>query len=140
MDLEIQEHAQNCISQSNNIQKATFQDLRNVTESFVSFVRFNISTTEINKIYNAYENGFKLEIHFRRTLEKLGVKTVETAIHLISSTTQSYTIMFIILTSERLFLLVYTVFKKSAGIYLIQDYKSSKSRKSSKLTSKHFKT
>lgn len=117
MDLKIQERAQNRISQGNKIQNATFQDLRNVIESFVSYVRFNISTIEIDQIDNAYKNGFKLEIHFRRTLEKSGVKTVETAIHPIQSTIQSYTVMSIILISERLFLLIYIVLKQSAGIF-----------------------
>ena len=129
----------------------TFEDIdniKNIAESFVSRVKSNIPAVGVEEIYNADESGFNLEIHSGRTLAKLGVKTVETTIQSVSSTTHSYTIMPIISASGRFPSPLYIILKESTGtlgpivqrtlfrpvnIYI-------GASKSGKFTSEHFKT
>ena len=45
-------------------------NLKDVAQSFVLNVRFNIPAIGVEEIYNTDENSFNLEIHFGRTLTK----------------------------------------------------------------------
>lgn len=57
-------------------------NLQNVAKSFVPYIRSNIPTVGVEKIYNANQRDFNLEIHSRRTLAKSQMKTVLSNIYI----------------------------------------------------------
>jgi len=92
-------------------------NLKDVAQSFVLNVRFNIPAIGVEEIYNADGNSFNLEIHSGRTLAKSGTKTVEAMVQSVSSTTHSYTIILIISASGSLLSPLYIVLKESTETF-----------------------
>ncbi|XP_071050604.1 uncharacterized protein [Onthophagus taurus] len=121
--------------------------VKTLAKDFVKEAKLQIQIYGPENTYNSDQSGFNLEFHSGRTLSDLGVKTVESVVQSVSSTTHSYTIQPVISADGKLLSPLFIVLKEPSGsfgprvantmfkadnIYVLAS-------KSGKLTSEHMK-